>query len=743
MNHENTINVRALARAHLWIDKYKIPFDGEGEDLRGRQHLSLKKQIDHQPPYLLQEAWAAEGRLGLCPEFFVAEMKMHWVDTLGNVVTAKLEKLWRSMAKTFNRLLLAKKGDPWLILSPETGTGKTQGSAVYAALSALYTTTGILFTTRLTSQCDGVVRDINEIAERHCSRYQKGGRFGVLSGSLAVTIHSDQEKEPTESVIFNTPCLIITHERMKRIYKENLEHGSNNSDRALEKFNTITRWRGGLRIRITDETPSNLIEHFRLTPYTFADLLSVLRSQEMTGKLSEEAKEQLQLVGCIEQACYQFWKALEETDDHSGAKVITLGDFLPTDHGFQTFTLDALFRAVRGAGDHSQADIDKRKEKALGSLLALQHVALSWAVAMSNVESQKIVTSAWLITPPDNMPMAVLDATASTTPLWKVLETKVEHVAIERDIRDYRNVTANLCYLKTGGVGKSATKKDIKVRLDRVFEYFEAEGLEEDDKRRVLICLPMAAKNSTKELATKEDGVTVKDTPPYLKDLKVAHWGAIDGRNDFNDCDTVVILSWQYPPANLPIDLLFASTDPSNRTDSFLKETKSLRKELELGHVGASVIQAVNRVRCRNVTSEDGSCENTDIFMVMPKATNRDAMTMRDTLEREMPHMVFRDWDISLTTKPQQPKVRSGSQADRLLDYLSNLQSSVDSIVVSEALEQLGVPPKTQERLRSQMNDTGSTLSNTLSSLGWTYSRQGNGRGAMTILMRTKGETLS
>ena len=488
MHTASATDVRALARAHLLLKKYTIPFEGEGEDLRSRQSSSLATQIDKQHPYELQLAW---GDKGICPEFFSAEMKWHWVTTLGNVVTEKLDRLWFSMAETYNRLLVAKPGDPWLILSPETGTGKTQGSCVYAALSALYTDSGILFTTRLTSQCDSVVRDIQHIVQNHCSRYQEGGRFGVLSPQdIALTVHSKQlpEEQPSDSAIFNTSCLVITHESMARTYREVLENEGSFDEKGLARFDSISKWRNGLRIRITDETPSRLVEHFKLDQYAFKTLDFFL-----DDTLSVEARSQLELVKCIERACRQYWEALSHNEEYDGAKVIALSDFLPTNSKPERFSLQGLFKAIREAPETSSSvnreNIAGLKKDALQCLYALQHVANSWAVSLSNVGGKTIATSAWLITPPDNLPMCVLDATAFTTPFWKVLGAKVKHVTIERNIRDYRNVTAHLCYLPEGGVGKDALRKEIKNRLRSVMGYFKDE-IARAEKRRVLLCLP-------------------------------------------------------------------------------------------------------------------------------------------------------------------------------------------------------------------------------------------------------------
>jgi hypothetical protein len=71
-------------------------------------------------------------------------MKAHW-ENLENVPSAALMDLWRTMASAFALSTMVGagvlKGSPgvpqqWHVLQLPTGTGKTQGACLYAALVA-------------------------------------------------------------------------------------------------------------------------------------------------------------------------------------------------------------------------------------------------------------------------------------------------------------------------------------------------------------------------------------------------------------------------------------------------------------------------------------------------------------------------------------------------------------------------------------------------------------------------------
>src|SRR5262245_7702816 len=79
----------------------------------------------------------------VCPDDFSQRMQRHWTtprpDGLGQHSSPALVTLWRIMGENFQQATVeAACGvqSPWRILQPPTGTGKTQGTCVYAAMQA-------------------------------------------------------------------------------------------------------------------------------------------------------------------------------------------------------------------------------------------------------------------------------------------------------------------------------------------------------------------------------------------------------------------------------------------------------------------------------------------------------------------------------------------------------------------------------------------------------------------------------
>src|ERR1700759_4247613 len=99
------------------------------------------------------------------PQTFVDRLTDQWTTTYHNVPSVPLRKLWATMANTYQEAIIdtaAGVTPRWRILWPPTGSGKTLGAKVYAALQAeqnaatagLRKPVGILIVTRLIDQAD-------------------------------------------------------------------------------------------------------------------------------------------------------------------------------------------------------------------------------------------------------------------------------------------------------------------------------------------------------------------------------------------------------------------------------------------------------------------------------------------------------------------------------------------------------------------------------------------------------------
>ena len=135
------------------------------------------------------------------PEEFATAMTRRW-HSLGNTSSPKLGWLWASMAATFNRTVAecqTTNHTTWRVLQPPTGTGKTQGLCVYAAVTiaknhSAQSPLGILVVTRTIAQADEIVATIREQiadpadAHRVQARHSEAKLQGAAMRAAAVLV---------------------------------------------------------------------------------------------------------------------------------------------------------------------------------------------------------------------------------------------------------------------------------------------------------------------------------------------------------------------------------------------------------------------------------------------------------------------------------------------------------------------------------------------------------------------------
>jgi hypothetical protein len=310
----------------------------------------------------------------------------------------------------------------------------------------------------------------------------------------------------------------------------------------------------------------------------------------------------------------------------------------------------------------------------------------------------------------------VLDATASQNFLWKLLGRRAEIAEVPTGTRSYANVTIHVA--RASALGKAKMAERGKVRLPRLLAYLE-QTLTSD--RKVLLCLHKRIEHIAKTYA------------PNFEKYSVAHWGAIDGRNDWDDHDTVVIFGLSYRDQIWSTNTFFALQGLQD--NRWLEQPEwgryaDVRQEMQRRQLTVSVIQAINRVRCRRVIDSDGNCPPTDVFIVLPRGIDGDAVLAH--LQEEMPGAAVVAWDFELDGPSE--RVRRGSSHEALLAMMQNRLPG--ETAMSFVKSELGLTPSGIKDLRRVLRDEGHDLTKSLAHLGVRYLTTGTGRGARSYLLK-------
>ncbi|MCK1684809.1 hypothetical protein [Bradyrhizobium sp. 145] len=219
-----------------------------------------------------------------------------------------------------------------------------------------------------------------------------------------------------------------------------------------------------------------------------------------------------------------------------------------------------------------------------------------------------------------------------------------------------------------------------------------------------------------------------------VTEVASAHWGAIDGSNDYKDFDTAVIFGLPFRDRIWGTNVFFAFKgvqDDDWHDNPCWKEHANVRELLQRRHLATSIIQAMGRVRLRKVIDTQGRCAPTEVFIVVPSGAR--GSEILEYIRQELPNISVRDSDLELDG----PKIRvdrSVLPAERLVTFMSNRSPGRTSMSLID--REFGLKPHQRKDLQKTLRDDNHPTTLKLRELGVTYGSEGKGRGAKSFLVK-------
>jgi hypothetical protein len=626
------------------------------------------------------------------PQDFLDRMTELWSQAPFNMLTSPaLLGGWRVMADYYRSVVLSNLSDdphkPSFALPLPTGSGKTEGTCVYAALQANRNINhpnpvGVLIVTRMIADADKVAAKINTLAGR----------------SVAVAHHSKNKQ--SASAMAEYDVLVITHQAFMNAAEA---FGAHEPDR----WNTMHSWSRGTRsLTVVDEALANAVDHNEATS---SDLDVVLRA------IPHALREPHSLAIRNLEKLKVFLDGKEKPQAPVSESVKMLWGAGSPKCAEQIKQLREALRAV-------QFDPALFNEDALetvaGILEDVEVMLDGYTYYYRSGARHSLNSSRYLL--PHGMPgIVILDATAHSNLLYALLEDTVYVVPVPGGIRDYGNVTLHVARTVTG-LGKTKMKETKHLRLPRLAKELAKEI---GTGRKVFLCVHKLAKDLAATYSTE-------DMP-----LNIGWWGAVDGSNGWADCDVAVIFGLPYMDPRRAINSVFAVSGPQD--DAWLQSPPMYSRGANIldvmmqRDVSASVVQAINRIQCRRIIDTDGRCAKSDVYIVLPKDWRGDAIS--DDICTNMPGIRVVPWDF----EPDGPKVyaaRSGSAAEAVIGLMRDRKPGPMSL--SHIQRELSLSKKQVERLKDALPSPTSKITNALRELGVIYKVEGKGCKAKSFLLK-------
>jgi len=605
-------------------------------------------------------------------EDFVTRMREHWTTNLSNVSSKELELTWRQLAQAFKKNILShtdtEQRDEWLVVQPPTGSGKTQGTILYSAMlpHKVDTHPGVLIITRLKAEADIVAEQINELAGE----------------STAVAHHSDTNTSFEE--LREWPVLVITH----KAYELALDYlGRDGSIRdTFEFFHSFDHNEEGRRkLAVVDEC-LDIVENHQIDKDGIELVLEALKKAPGAWRNEKDM--------------------LQKLDSHLEQQRIGLEinpQVFKKERMMVDYCQDLDFSSLRGAiwekdikwekkitGKYNvevRRDIQRRIDNILK---ALEHMAKQF-VYYAHHNGNQTWNTARLLVPEDVKGAVVLDATAGINTIYELFDKAVVWSAPE-NVRNYQNVKL---HVSTGHkVGKESMSKNPQSICRDLLSDLEGRFSEEDDKALI---------------------VTHKDVEPVLMsynpkfEMETGHWGALQGRNMWQDCNKIVLFGMPYLPNVLTMNayqVFKGPVSPDLATEDEKEHMDQTRAKLKRGWLITDIIQAFNRVQCRKVTDGEGNCEPTEGYVLFKSMD--EAQQIIPVIEREMPGIEIVWSSMMETSKKKKTRVSRSDAVDSFCKFLEVMDQGECS--KTDVQNHLGLSPRKMDELVKQARDPESKV---------------------------------
>ncbi|WP_157085574.1 DEAD/DEAH box helicase [Methylobacterium sp. Leaf99] len=606
---------------------------------------------------------------------------------MNNHLSFPLRQTWEGIASTYNRRIKEQFNESWDVLALPTGSGKTESLALYCSMLNCERHPGVLIVTPLKEQADSICMRINDFA----------------AAKIAISHHTDNQNNVSQ--LHQAPVLAITHAG----YLSALQGLAERSE-SHHKFLNITRWARGERLlRVVDES----IEMHQTYKVTLEELSIFIGAVQHLIQFKNRGN-----LKCIEELCTSICTLTEL----EGYRERYLSEFeMNALHGIDTESLreelDGISEGnIRFGFDNGVAGGDMKRQclRTMQTIRSLSRVGDAWITKRGKIVT---ISAAENMLGLESRPGVILDATAGVDTRYELIESKAQITAAVRGVRDYSNVTLWMVPDQRVGKDYMAIEGGWKRWAPLANQIQQKLGFD----RQVLVCCHKDVRDRVESVQT------------HFAQTAYAHWGAIAGKNDWQYYDTVVIFGLNYLNRSANTESFLGMQGATNNDWLQSPACRKFNKHddildaLKMGHLAVSVIQAVNRVRCRRTSDTFGNCERTDIILLLPSGT--EGNTLVGMLQAEMPGLQTREWPIQIRTR----KERGAPSKDRVFKFLRDAPNGI--YTNKDLPDKLDVSKSTYDRIISDFKSDESTESKQLRLYGVRYIHN-PGRGKLSGFMK-------
>jgi hypothetical protein len=617
---------------------------------------------------------------------FHARMREHWQGELANVYTSRIGEQWFDLSDAFNthitRAERGEQGTQYSVVAAPLGSGKTQGLIIYCVMLAEQfgeSAPGVLIVTRLIRDADAIAEQINRMAGREVA--------------LAYHFIARKERKVTLAHLSRYQVAVVTH----NAYRDALDELAQGGRTKWPEFSAYGD--GERALNVIDEA-LDMVEH---------DHVGVDQLNRALGHIPNRVRQRFP----------EEVAALRDTLDHLceiSTQMRVPGSERPRlQEMVRSGTAVDLSGLMAHVGCTRLRDCDETavKQSISNTLRSVERLWRQWCYVSTLPTGEDSLHTARLILPSDTRGAVILDATSRANRLYDLLGDRIVRRKEVAGVRSWKNVT----------IYASKGHKVGKAFVEKAGETWAREAVSEllsvvDASRRVLLIAHATGEPLLKMYAPEG--------------WHAAHWGAIDGSNEWRDCDTVAILSLLFRPDYWATNAYFAMTGDLDES-LIAEEGKEQRWQLKRGQIVSDVVQAIGRARCRKVVDVEGNCAPTDVYLRLPAGTMGDQIL--GGIIAELPGVCVVEGDYAGSGEGQSKVRRKASKNEEaFVAYCGQLTRGTHDAAL--ARQRLALRGGSWRELVAKLRDPASTIAKQLSALGVAYFVTGDRGQQQAVLVR-------
>jgi hypothetical protein len=281
---------------------------------------------------------------------------------------------------------------------------------------------------------------------------------------------------------------------------------------------------------------------------------------------------------------------------------------------------------------------------------------------------------------PDKLSYVVLDATADVNSLYETQKLHKGNLTLVpvKPVRNYNGVNIHTALTKTGK--GSLSSDDISAILSTV-------SIAKDDE----VLFITHAQNEA-ELIAHITNLNLNFEWKYHID----HWGNLTGTNKYRDCNKAVLIGLPHKPGSIFHAInIYKASEPY----AYSEDGNSNRNKLQFTDMASDIVQAIARIRLRNINDTNGGCLPAEIYITInPRKEIRD--TLLNALTKKFPGAtISNDWEI--------PKELQSNKRETVLEstlaYVDNRLNTIgEDIPVLEPRQNLGLDKENYRKMLSR-----------------------------------------